>query len=163
MNPNWMLSAGQAIVTRGLIFPALLLASIITYEWSHWCLDSAGAPQAPCWPMRVAVNEGVQHLAEDTAMHFGTLVGSTFLSDFLQAAAVSGGKYRHAKIFSHGKSNFWENVIFHGKSSLFFRVISGSPSQKTFCCLWEYLFLVSEIWVFSPSVFFKQPSWISDF
>lgn len=56
--------------------------------------------------MRVAVNEGVQHLAEDTAMHFGTLVGSTFLSDFLQAAAVSGGKYRHAKIFSHGKSNF---------------------------------------------------------
>lgn len=138
----------------------MLLASTIVYERSHLCLDAAGAPQASYWPMRVAVNEGVQHLAEDTAMHFATLVSSTFLSGFLQAAAASGGKYRYGKLFTKA---LLRKCDFPWKIYSFSRVISVRPSQKTFCCLREYIFLVNEIWVFSPSAIFKQPSWVSYF
>lgn len=140
-----MLSAGQAIVTRGLIFPALLLASIIIYEWSHSCLDSAGAPQAPCWPMRVAVNEGVQHLAEDTAMHFGTLVGSTFFSGFLQAAAASGGKYRHGMLFTKPlfswEIKFFRKCDFPWKIYFFFQSNLSKSKPKDFLLSLRIYFL----------------------
>lgn len=134
-----MLPAGQGKVRRGLIsllccfWPELPFMSDVLFVPGH-CRCAA---ESPWWPRTTAVNEGVQHLEEDTPVPFTTLVSSAFLSVTLQAAAAFGG--RHLQMwkavqqasFSHGKSNFWENMIFHGKSTLS-RVISASPTQETF-------------------------------
>lgn len=142
-----MFPAGQGKVGRSLIsplccfWPALPFTSEVSSAPGHcWC-----SAESPWWLRGTVVNEGVQHLVEDTAVTFTTLMGLVFLSAPLQAASAFGG--RHLQMwkavqqacFSHGKSNFWENVIFHGKSTLS-RAIPTSPTQKTFWCLWECFF-----------------------
>lgn len=132
---------------EGASSPCFAASGQRCHSWlkSRLCLAAAGAPQSQWRPGRTAVNEGVQHLVEDTTVPFTMLVGSAFPSVPLQAAAAFGGRHVQTwksdqqACFSHGKSNFWENEIFHGKSTLS-RVIPASPTQKTFWCLWEYFF-----------------------
>lgn len=63
------------------------------------------------------------------------LVGSSFLSVPLQAAAafrdghLQTWKAVQQASFSHGKSNFWENMTFHGKSTLSRAISSGLPKS----------------------------------
>lgn len=130
--------AGQGKVGRSLVsllccfwLTLPFLSEVLSVPGHCWC-----SAESPGWPRRTAGDKGVQHFGEDTALPFTTLVGSAFLSVPLQAAAAFGGRRLQTRkavrqgCFSHGKSNFGENVIFHGKSTLS-RVIPARPTQKT--------------------------------
>lgn len=168
-----MFPAGQGKVRRGLtslrccFWPALpLMSEVSSAPGCCWC-----STESPRWPRRVAVNEGVQHLVEDTAVPFTTLVGLAFLSVPLQAAAAFRGRHlrtckavQQAWLFPIG------NQIFLRKCDLPWKIYTfqSNPSKtnpKDFFISLRILFFLSEGWEFfsmeTPLICFFKPAWLS--